>query len=111
MNEIERVIRPIVQGQLRGFAKEHPECVAAVNWYKPREDKVETFVNSVAKRIVRDLTRGSSAARLEAAVLACRSEKQEEDGLALGTGPTPAASGRITGRGWPRFLQFWKPFQ
>lgn len=67
---LEKIIRPIVEGQIRGFLKEHPSIVAAVDWYKPRKhDKATTFVNSLSKRIVRDLTCGSSAARLAAALL------------------------------------------
>ncbi len=55
-DELERVIRPIVEGQIRGFLKEHPVIVEAVDWYRPRDDKAVTFINSLAKRIVRDLT-------------------------------------------------------
>lgn len=69
MIDLERIMRPVVEGQIRGFLKEHPALVDAVDWYKPRADKSITFVNSLSKRIVRDLTRGTSAARLEAAWL------------------------------------------
>lgn len=74
MNAVEKVIRPIVEGQIRGFLKEHPKLVEAVDWYKPRRDKAETFTNSLAKRIVRDLTCGTSTARLAAALLELRAE-------------------------------------
>lgn len=66
---LEAIIRPIVEGQIRGFLKEHPKLVEAVDWYKPRKDKATTFTNSLSKRIVRDLTCGTSAARLERALL------------------------------------------
>ena len=33
MTSLEHVIRPIVEGQIRGFLKEHPEVLGAVNWY------------------------------------------------------------------------------
>jgi hypothetical protein len=49
MTELERIIRPIVEGQIRGFLKEHPKLVDAVDWYKPRKDKAQTFVGSLAK--------------------------------------------------------------
>lgn len=68
---IERIVRPIVEGQIRGFLKEHPALVDAVDWYKPRkDDKTKTFVDSLAKRIVRDLACRTTTARLKAALLA-----------------------------------------
>lgn len=67
---LEAVIRPIVEGQIRGFLKEHPSIVAAVDWYKPRrDDKATTFVNSLSKRITRDLLCPTTRARLAAALL------------------------------------------
>jgi hypothetical protein len=63
-----RVLRPIVEGQLRGFLREHPGVLAAVDWH-PREDRALTFVGSVAKRIVRDLSCAGNRARLAAALL------------------------------------------
>jgi hypothetical protein len=69
---LEKIIRPIVEGQIRGFLKEHPSIVAAVDWYKPattREAKSKVLLNSLAKRIIRDLTCGTNAARLETALL------------------------------------------
>lgn len=63
--QLEKIIRPIVEGQIRGFLKEHSSVLDGVDWYKPRkDDKATTFTNSLAKRIVRDLTCGSTAARL-----------------------------------------------
>ena len=69
MTDLEKIIRPIVEGQIRGFIKEHPEVVSSVDWYKPRADKATTFVNSLSKRIVRDLTCGTTTARLKTALL------------------------------------------
>jgi len=69
MNSLERIIQPIVEGQIKGFLKEHPKIVEAVDWYKPRDDKAQTFINSLSKRIVRDLTCEMSIARLAAAIL------------------------------------------
>lgn len=75
MSALERIIRPIVEGQIRGFLKEHPEVLKSVNWYKPRRgDPATTFTNSLAKRIVRDLTCGMTAARLEQALLVGRTD-------------------------------------
>lgn len=68
MSPLERIIRPIVEGQIRGFLKEHPGIAEAVDWYKPRDDKATTFVNSLSKRIVRDLTCGTTTARLTEAL-------------------------------------------
>lgn len=103
MEELERIIRPIVEGQIRGFLKEHPEIVEAVTWYKPRKDKAQTFVNSLSKRIVRDLTCRTTSARIEAAVLALRSERLSPGGN--GTVPVPA-SGRAGIANW--LGRFWK---
>lgn len=72
---LEKIIRPIVEGQIRGFLKEHPVIVEAVDWYKPRRgDKATTFTNSLSKRIVRDLTCDMTIARLAAALLAGRTD-------------------------------------
>lgn len=75
MDSLEQIIRPIVEGQIRGFLKEHPVVVEAVDWFKPRSDKAVTFTNSLAKRIVRDLTCPTVRARLETALLASLTEK------------------------------------
>lgn len=92
MSELERIIRPIVEGQIRGFLKEHPVIVEAVDWYKPRTDKAQTFVNSLAKRIVRDLTCGTTAARLAAALLELVTETSPK--IARGI-PTADEAGRM----------------
>lgn len=65
---LEAVIRPIVEGQLRGFVKEHPGVLNGVTWYKGKKHgQAATFVNSVAKRIVRDLLCEVNRARIEQA--------------------------------------------
>lgn len=69
MDEFERHVRAIVAGQIKGFLKEHPSIVEAVDWYKPRTDKETTFINSLSKRIVRDLVCPTSRARLAKALL------------------------------------------
>lgn len=80
MTQLEKIIRPIVEGQIRGFLKEHPKIVEAVDWYKPRTNKTDTFVNSLAKRIVRDLCCSHSTGRIEAAILASDLGTQPEAG-------------------------------
>jgi hypothetical protein len=82
---LEKIIRPIVEGQIRGFIKEHPVVLSAVDWYKPRQDKTETFVNSMAKRIVRDLTCPLTRARLESAL--CQAFSAASANIVPGTSP------------------------
>jgi len=84
MDPLEKIVRPIVEGQIRGFLKEHPEILDRVNWYKPRQhDKATTFTNSLAKRIVRDLVCDATRARLETALLETLPERA--NGSDLGT--------------------------
>lgn len=69
---LERIIRPVVEGQLRSFVTDHPEVLAAVRWYRPRGrtvDPTTTFVNSISKRITRDLISDANRARLRNALL------------------------------------------
>lgn len=66
---LEKIIRPIVEGQIRGFLKEHPAVLANVDWYKKRTDKATTFTNSLAKRIVCDLLCDGTRERIEDAFL------------------------------------------
>lgn len=103
MSELEKIIRPIVEGQIRGFLKEHPRIVEAVDWYKPRKDKAQTFVNSLAKRIVRDLTCGTSAARLAAALLAVVTEGQSKSSVEASDCGEPGPAGKV-GPGRPRSI-------
>lgn len=63
-DQLEKIIRPIVEGQIRSFTFDHPEVIEVVKWFKPRSDKRVTFVNSLAKRIVRDLLCPTTRARL-----------------------------------------------
>lgn len=69
VNALEKIVRPIVEGQIRGFLKEHPKVLEGVDWYAPRTDRAVTFVNSLAKRIVCDLVCGTTLLRIEAALL------------------------------------------
>lgn len=70
MTPLERIIRPIVEGQIRSFCHDHPSILKGVDWYSPRNDKMETLVNSLSKRITRDLLCGNTTARIALALLA-----------------------------------------
>lgn len=68
LDPLEAVLRPIIEGQLRSFINDHPEVVGAVDWHKPTKDKSVSFVNSAAKRIMRDLLCSETRMRLEKVV-------------------------------------------
>jgi hypothetical protein len=64
---LERIIRPIVEGQIRSFLNDHPEVLIGVTRHKPwGKSQAEWVTDSLAKRIVRDLTCGTTTARLAA---------------------------------------------
>ena len=84
---LEKIIRPIVEGQVRSFINDHPEVVEAVNWYKRREDKRTTLINSIAKRIIRDLLCLTTRARLATALVEpSNCESRDDAELELPTG-------------------------
>lgn len=84
--QLERIVRPVVEGQIRGFIKEHPGILKGVDWYKkPGSDKAKVLCGSLTKRIVMDLTCGTSAARLVAALVESESAVQPISTVALGT--------------------------
>ena len=64
MDDYEKIIRPIVEGQIRDFIKGHPSILKGVNWYKPRSDKATTLMNSLSKRITRALCSEDTRERL-----------------------------------------------
>lgn len=69
MKELESIIRPIVEGQLRNLAHSHPALVDAVDWgLHFGVPKIETFVNSGSKRITRALLCDETVARLRSAL-------------------------------------------
>lgn len=98
VDPIERVIRPIVEGQIRGFLKEHPSLVEAVDWYKPSNDKATTLINSLSKRIVRDLVCQMGRARLAAAILESTPETQPKSPVASASAATDGPPGTCAGR-------------
>lgn len=69
IDPLEKIIRPIVEGQIRGFLKEHPAVLNSVDWFKKRTDKATTFTNSLAKRITLDLLCDETRTRMEYAFL------------------------------------------
>lgn len=95
-DKLERIIRPIVEGQIRGFLKEHPPIVEAVDWFKPSKDKTMTFINSLAKRIVRDLTCASTSARLAAALSGNATGLPSKQEVAAAPASCGGGDGRIT---------------
>jgi hypothetical protein len=100
MNDpLERVIRPIVEGQLRDFCISHPTVVEAVDWYKPRSDKSQTFINSIAKRVLRDLLSASSRERIANALIECWEANQSA--VAPLTAADNEATGILTGASFP----------
>lgn len=105
---LEKIIRPIVEGQIRGFLKEHPSIIKAVDWYKPRTDKEKTFVNSLSKRIVRDLLCANSKARIRAALLECKLEARPSSTVASRPCGEQGPSGRTSG--WSLAARFLSLF-
>lgn len=96
IDPLEKVNRPIVEGQIRGFLKEHASIVAAVDWYKPRKhDKATTFTNSLAKRIVRDLCCALSRDRIEDALFEIW-ETDRNSGVAIDPAPDGGNVGTFT---------------
>ena len=85
MDKLEKIVRPIVEGQIRGFLKEHPVIVEAVDWYPSRKDKTQTFINSLSKRIVRDLTCPMVRARLAEALLETATEAPKNLTVEMGS--------------------------
>lgn len=88
---IERIIRPIVEGQIMDFLQAHPEVLIGVTRHRPHGKTQSAWVkDSLSKRIVRDLTCESSVARLESALLARATDTQGNDGLSWVRGSSAA---------------------
>lgn len=95
ISPLERVIRPIVEGQIKGFIKEHPSILQGVDWYKPRQaDRATTLINSLAKRIVLDLTCSATTARLRQALLEQGPDGAEDVAVELVNCGNGSADGR-----------------
>jgi hypothetical protein len=96
MDPLEKVIRPIVEGQIRGFCKEHPSIVDAVDWYKPRNDKATTLVNSLSKRVICDLVCQVNRDRIEDALMEIWERERNSDVEPL-TASDGGRAGNLTG--------------
>jgi hypothetical protein len=66
---LERVVRPVVEGQIGSFINDHPKILEAVDWFKPRKNVRQTLVSSIAKRIVLDLLCAETRVRLVQALV------------------------------------------
>mgnify|MGYP001586950427 CR=1 FL=1 len=65
MDPLERIIRPIVEGQVRSFLHDHPEIADAhAGKLRPGVTKAEALTGSIAKRIIRDLLCAETRVRL-----------------------------------------------
>jgi hypothetical protein len=91
---LEKIVRPIVEGQIRGFLKEHPAVLNSVDWYKKRTDKATTFTNSLAKRITLDLLCDDTRRRIEDAFL--ERWELEQSGVEFASAPAVANVGIVT---------------
>lgn len=89
VDPLEKIIRPIVEGQIRGFLKEHPAVLNSVDWFKKRTDKATTFTNSLAKRITLDLLCDETRTRMEDAFL----ERWELEKSGVEFSAAPAVTG------------------
>ena len=69
-DDLERVIRPIVEGQIKSFLNDYP-AIAKLKAGKRfgKEVTIGDHASSIAKRIVRDLLCEQTRVRLEAAIL------------------------------------------
>lgn len=91
---LEKIIRPIVEGQIRGFLKEHPAVLNSVDWFKKRTDKATTFTNSLSKRITLDLICDETRGRIEDALF--ERWEAEKSGVEFDPAPTVASVGIVT---------------
>jgi len=106
MDALERVIRPIVEGQLLGFIKEHPGILRSVDWYRGRDqDRTRDFIGSISKRIIRDLVCPTVRARLAAALLEPGPDASSEADRGMAAGIGGGARGTCTVRAAPFFQE------
>lgn len=67
-DELARIIKPIVEGQIRSFIHSHPAVAEAVDWRHSHATKQEALVSSIAKRVNRDLLCPQTRMRMQAAL-------------------------------------------
>lgn len=99
---LEKVIRPIVEGQIRSFLHDHPEV--ADGWTGKRSDgrtKATAVMNSLAKRIARDLLCPDTRVRMMAALVALRSAAPSAGCVAAHHCATGAGGGTASAPGVP----------
>lgn len=77
-DQLARVIKPIVEGQIRSFLHAHPSVIEAVDWRFSQDTKAEALVAGIAKRVNRDLLCPQTRVRLKAA-LECHIEADDTD--------------------------------
>ena len=67
-DSVERVVRPIVEGQILSFLHDHPEVAEGWTGKLPEgKTKVMAVKDSLSKRITRDLLCSDTRVRLEQA--------------------------------------------
>ena len=71
-DELARIIRPIVEGQIRSFLNDHPVIAEAVDWRFSQSNKKEALVGSIGKRINRDLLSDHTRQRIASVLHVCR---------------------------------------
>ena len=80
MEQIGKIIRPIVEGQIRSFLHDHPEVAQSWTGKLPNgKTKAMAIKDSLAKRITRDLLGESGIARMKAALVECFTAKSSGD--------------------------------
>lgn len=67
-DKLARIVRPIVEGQIRSFIHSHPNITTGVDWRYSQATPSEALVASIAKRIVRELLSDQTRVRLSAAM-------------------------------------------
>jgi hypothetical protein len=65
-DDLAKIIRPIVEGQIRSFIHSHPNIVKGVDWRFSQDTREEALVASIAKRVNRDLLSEQTRLRLAA---------------------------------------------
>ena len=76
-DNLAKIVRPIVEGQIRSFLHDHPVIAEAVDWRFSQSDKVEALVASIGKRINRDLLSDHTRQRIEAVIASCRDDGKD----------------------------------
>lgn len=96
-DKLAKIIRPIVEGQIRSFIHSHPNIITGVDWRYSQATPAEALVASIAKRISRELLSDQTRVRLSAAMGSGTSDGQPvaecltaTEGVELEPAPTDA---------------------